>query len=92
MKIWVQQSNEYYNRKVQWYNKEKAAYNIFFERKLEEIRKSEEQASKRDKERKEGKGARNTRRNCWLEKVSSSLLPNATQTTQLMPTTSNSRA
>ena len=51
---WVSQSYEY-ERKVQWYDKEKAAYDAFFEQKLREIQKSEEQALKRDKDRKEAK-------------------------------------
>jgi hypothetical protein len=51
---WANQNYEY-ERKVQWYDKDKLAYDAFFEQKLRDIKESEEQASKRDKDRKEAK-------------------------------------
>jgi hypothetical protein len=48
-------ATDFQARKVQWYDKEKATYDAFFAQKLEDIRMSEEQASKRDQDCKEAK-------------------------------------
>jgi hypothetical protein len=51
---WASQSCEY-EQKVQWYDKEKLAYDAFFEQKFNDIMVSEEKASKRNDDRKEAK-------------------------------------
>ena len=74
--------------KVQWYDKEKAAYNAFFLQKLKEIKIAEEQAREKDENRKEAK-----KRRKLTEKLLAGdrfldfliLLPSGTRSTQPTP-------